>query len=135
MDPVGLHVVGEPRRAPDPADENDLLAGNAELRHERLERCQDRVVAAARAPTDFLVRLEVLGLQRGPDVTVRRHAVRLAHGHAGSYHLGMDLKRLFLAGLLVVAAGALIRALVTRHGVGPFEYATGALLVALLLRA
>ena len=47
----------------------------------------------------------------------------------------MDLKRLFLAGLLVAAAAALSRALVTRHGVGPFEYATGALLVALLLRA
>lgn len=36
--------------------------------------------------------------------------------------------------LLAAAAAALVRALATRHGVGPFEYVTGILLVALLLR-
>jgi hypothetical protein len=35
--------------------------------------------------------------------------------------------------LLVAAAGALVRALATRAGVGPAEYAVGAVVVALLL--
>ena len=41
--------------------------------------------------------------------------------------------RLALAGLLVVAAAALLRALVTRDGVGAFEYAAGAVIVVALL--
>ena len=63
--PVRLHVVREPRRAADAGDEDDVLARHAELRHERLQRGEDRVVAAARAPADFLVGLEVLGLELG----------------------------------------------------------------------
>ena len=37
--------------------------------------------------------------------------------------------------ILLAVAGTVVRALVTREGVGVFEYAVGALLVALLLRA
>ena len=65
--PVRLHVVREARRAADPRDEDDLLARDPELGHERLRRREDRVVAAARAPADLLVGLEVLRRQlQGP---------------------------------------------------------------------
>jgi hypothetical protein len=60
---VGLHVVGEAGRAADARDEDDLLARNPELRHEALHRGEDRVVAAARAPADLLVGLELLRSQ------------------------------------------------------------------------
>jgi len=41
--------------------------------------------------------------------------------------------RLLAAGLLLVAAASLAGELATRAGVGPFEYASGIALVALLL--
>src|SRR6185312_9288572 len=63
---VGVHVVGKPGRAPDAGDEDDVVPRNAELGHESLDRGQDRVVAAPRAPTYFLVGLEVLGLEVKP---------------------------------------------------------------------
>jgi hypothetical protein len=44
----------------------------------------------------------------------------------------VKLRRLFLSGLLVVAAASLARELVTRDGVGPFEYVAGVAVVALL---
>ena len=62
--PVGLHVVREARGAADAGDEDDLLAREAELGHEALHRGEDGVVAAARAPADLLVGLEVLRRQR-----------------------------------------------------------------------
>ena len=61
--PVRLHVVREPGRAADPGDEHEVLPGNAELGEERLDAREDRVVAAARAPADLLVGLEVLRRQ------------------------------------------------------------------------
>ena len=45
---VGVEVVGEPRRAADPGDEDDVLPAQAELGQEALHRLQHRVVAAAR---------------------------------------------------------------------------------------
>ena len=61
--PVGLHVVREACGAPDAGDEDDVLTWDAELRHEGLQRGQDRVVAAAGAPAHLLVGLEVLRRQ------------------------------------------------------------------------
>ena len=63
---VRIHVVGEPARTPDPRDEHRVVRLDAELRHEPLDRRQDRVVTAARAPADLLVAGEVL-LRQGPD--------------------------------------------------------------------
>ncbi|HYZ78778.1 MAG TPA: hypothetical protein VE596_15540 [Gaiellaceae bacterium] len=45
----------------------------------------------------------------------------------------MQRGSLVLAVLLVAASAALTRELVTRHGVGPLEYAVGGLLLAVLL--
>jgi hypothetical protein len=64
VDAVGLHVIRKPTRAADAADEHDLLARNAEARHDALDLGQDRVVTATRAPADFLIRHEVLARQR-----------------------------------------------------------------------
>ena len=60
---VGVHVVREPRRAADAADEDDVLLGHPQLGHEPLHGGQDGVVPAAGAPAHLLVGLEVLGLQ------------------------------------------------------------------------
>src|SRR5262249_25391235 len=60
---VRLHVVRETRSAADARHEDELLARNAELRHEALHRGQDRVVAAAGTPADLLVGLEVFRRQ------------------------------------------------------------------------
>src|SRR5262249_35764823 len=57
---VRVHVVREPARAADPGDEHDVLPGNAEIRHRLLHGAQDRVIPAARAPPNVLVRFEVL---------------------------------------------------------------------------
>ena len=45
----------------------------------------------------------------------------------------MQLRRFFLAALLVAAAASLVRELVTRDGVGPIEYVVGIVLVVVLL--
>jgi hypothetical protein len=46
---------------------------------------------------------------------------------------GMSARTLAVVALLVAAAFALSRALITRDGVGPFEYAVGVVLVVGLL--
>src|SRR5262249_19004150 len=56
----GVHVVGEAARAADPRDHDELLARDAQIREDGLDRAQDAVVAAPGAPADFLVRDEVL---------------------------------------------------------------------------
>src|SRR4029079_6667265 len=73
--PVRVHVVGEPRRAADARHEDRALALDPQLGHERLHGSEDRVVAAARAPADLLVRLEVLH---------RQLAVSVALAHAST---------------------------------------------------
>jgi hypothetical protein len=60
VEAVGVHVVREAARAADPRDEQELLARDAQLRHELLHGREDRVVPAAGAPPDLLVRDEVL---------------------------------------------------------------------------
>jgi hypothetical protein len=45
----------------------------------------------------------------------------------------MELRRLFLPGLLVAAAASLTAALATHNGVGAFEYVVGIAIVAVLL--
>ena len=74
-----------------PDDEDDALARDAELGHELLDRGEDRVVAAARAPADLLVGLQVLRRQRQLAVAVALcHSMRSdrfsqlarAEGHA-----------------------------------------------------
>jgi hypothetical protein len=47
----------------------------------------------------------------------------------------MEFRRVFVAGLLVVAAVSLARELATREGVGPFEYIAGITIVGGLLFA
>src|SRR5439155_20378463 len=69
--PVGLHVVREARGAADTGDEDDLLAREAELGHERLDGGEDGVVAAARTPAHLLVGLEVLRRERDAALPVR----------------------------------------------------------------
>ena len=61
----GVHVVREAPRAADPRDEDDLLLGDAEVRHRLLRLREDRVVAAAGAPAHVLIGLEVLLRQHG----------------------------------------------------------------------
>ena len=60
VEAVGLHVVGETRRAADAGDEHDILRPNAELRHRPLNRLQHGIVAAAGAPAHLLVGREIL---------------------------------------------------------------------------
>ena len=70
VQPVRLHVVREAGGAADAGYEDDALARHAELGHELLHRGEDRVVAAARAPADLLVGLQVLRRQRQLAVAV-----------------------------------------------------------------
>ena len=63
VEAVGVHVVREAAGAADARDHHHVLLGHADLRQHGLHAVDDRVVAAARAPADFLVGLEVLGFQ------------------------------------------------------------------------
>lgn len=58
--PVGVHVVREAGGAADAGDEDDVLLRQAQFGHEALDGGEHRVVTAAGAPADLLVRLEVL---------------------------------------------------------------------------
>ena len=60
VEAIGVDVVGEAAGAADPADEDDLLTGNAEAGQGLLHLGEDGVVPAARTPANFLVRNEVL---------------------------------------------------------------------------
>ena len=67
---VGVHVVREARRAADARHEHEVLGLHAEVGELELHRREDRVVAAARAPADLLVRLEVLAAELDRDAAV-----------------------------------------------------------------
>ena len=74
--PVGVHVVREPARAADAGNEHDVLARNAEARHQFLSLGQYRIIAAARTPPHRLIAGEI-----GPR-------------QAGSFHIGtFDVRR------------------------------------------
>ena len=62
---VRVHVVREAAGAADARDEHDLLARDAEGRHHFFHLRENRVVAAAGAPTDILVAGEIGGFQDG----------------------------------------------------------------------
>src|SRR5207237_2770754 len=80
---VGVQVVGEPTAAADARDEHGLVRLDPELGKEPLDRGQNRVVAAPRAPPNLLVGGEVLLCQRGQAATLCRvpvvHVTRSAH--------------------------------------------------------
>src|SRR6266508_544197 len=75
---VRVHVVREAARAADTRDEHDVLLRNAKARHRLLDRAQDGVVPAARAPAHVLVGLEVL-------LGVLRHSSRGARDDAHGF--------------------------------------------------
>ena len=60
VETVGLHVIREPAGAADAADDDEVLALDAELGKRALERVEDRVIAATRAPADVVGCDEVL---------------------------------------------------------------------------
>ncbi len=71
--PVGADVVGEPRSAADPGHEYELLPGTANAGEELLDRGEDRVVAAAGAPPNLLIGLEVgTGVRGGGHLIISR---------------------------------------------------------------
>src|SRR6266480_2739503 len=65
VEAVRRHVIRKARGAADAADEHRLLALQLQLGARLLYRLEDRVVAAARTPADFLVRGVVLGRELG----------------------------------------------------------------------
>ena len=66
MEAVRVHVVREAARAADAGKEDEVLARDAEVGEDALHLGEDRVVAAAGAPADVLIGLEVLARQRFP---------------------------------------------------------------------
>ena len=60
---VGVHVVRQAGRAADARHEHEVFGLDAGLGQQELDRGEDAVVAAARAPAHFLVGLEVLARQ------------------------------------------------------------------------
>jgi 2-oxoglutarate ferredoxin oxidoreductase subunit alpha len=63
VEPVGVHVIREPRRAADAGDEDRLAALDPEPGQDLLHLRQDRVIPAPRAPAHILVRREIGGLE------------------------------------------------------------------------
>ena len=63
VEAVGRHIVREARGAADAGDEHHVFRRELEVGHRALNRLDDRVVAAARAPANLLVRRIVGGLQ------------------------------------------------------------------------
>src|SRR6185503_1167498 len=61
VESVRRHIVRKARGAPDPTDEYGALAHESHVGARLLHRLEDRVVAAAGTPADFLVRGVILG--------------------------------------------------------------------------
>jgi hypothetical protein len=78
VEPVGVHVIREPAGAADAGDEHEFLARNAERGEDFLHLCEDGVVAAARAPADFLIAAEILRREHRQAIG-RRRGGRLRH--------------------------------------------------------
>src|SRR6266481_6263074 len=64
VESISVHVIREATRAADAGDHDEVLALDSELREDSLNGGKDCVIAAARAPADFLVRLEVFLCKR-----------------------------------------------------------------------
>ena len=60
----GVHVIRKAAGAADAADHHEIFAGDAQFRKDGLNRGEDGVIAAARAPADFLVGLKIFFGQR-----------------------------------------------------------------------
>ena len=52
-----------------PGDEHEFLPGNAQRRQHLFHLGENRVIAAARAPADFLIAGEILGSQNRNEVS------------------------------------------------------------------
>lgn len=65
VEPVGVHVVREPAGAADARDEHELFLGEPKRGKNFFHLGENGIVAAARAPADFLVTGEILGGQNG----------------------------------------------------------------------
>src|SRR6266545_1027980 len=64
VEAVRVHVVRQAAAAADAGNEDDLLAGDTQVRHKLLGLGEDGIVAAAGAPAHLLVGDEVLACQR-----------------------------------------------------------------------
>ena len=62
---IRVHVIRKTTAATDPADKDDLLSRDTQIGQHLLHLRQNRVVAAAWAPTYVLVRREISGFQYG----------------------------------------------------------------------
>src|SRR3546814_7598462 len=60
MEAIGFHIIGKARRAADAADEHGIFGRGADLGHRALDRLQDRIIAAAGTPADFLICFPIL---------------------------------------------------------------------------
>src|SRR5438132_326295 len=63
METIGIHVVRKAAGAADSGDEDIVFTRNSEFRHHLLNLRQDRIVATARTPADFLVGYKILTCQ------------------------------------------------------------------------
>ena len=61
VDAVGVHVIRKPAGAADAGDEHGFLRRNAQGGQHLFHLRQNRVIAAARAPTHILIAGEILG--------------------------------------------------------------------------
>src|ERR1700674_1207665 len=55
-----IHVIRKTARTADPGNDDELFAGNPELRKNGLHGGENGVITAAGTPADFLVRLKIL---------------------------------------------------------------------------
>ena len=62
---IGVDVIGQPRRAADARDHDNLFGFQAQLGHRVLELLENHEVTAAGAPFRLLVRRKILGGQTG----------------------------------------------------------------------
>ena len=65
VEAVGVQIIGKPAGAADAGDEDEFLARDAQGGQDFLHLGEDGVVAAARAPADFLVAGETLAVRTG----------------------------------------------------------------------
>src|SRR5258706_9360645 len=57
---VGVHIIGEPAGTSDAGDKYHIMPRNIQLGHNTLYLCKDGIIAATRAPSNVLIRLEIL---------------------------------------------------------------------------
>jgi hypothetical protein len=55
MHPIGIHIVRKPAAATDTRNDDDILPGDPQGRHDLLDLRENRIIPATRTPTNFLV--------------------------------------------------------------------------------